>query len=148
MDFKILMKTCNLRLWTLFLLLVVLFSQDVLGTPSVDCELPFEEGPCKAYIPAWWYNSDRGECERRVYGGCGGNANNFVTKSRCLKYCKGNWLQVCELPFEKGPCMALLPVWYFSSATGRCESTYYGGCGGNQNNFFRKQDCLDLCGQH
>ncbi|KAI0227226.1 hypothetical protein LSAT2_022307 [Lamellibrachia satsuma] len=51
------------------------------------CKLPAEPGLCLAYIPRWFFNSETGKCERFVYGGCGGNKNNFSTKEECDKMC-------------------------------------------------------------
>lgn len=44
----------------------------------------------------FYYNSLIGECEKFIYGGCGGNKNNFLMKELCLKECKkeevnGKW---------------------------------------------------------
>merc|ERR1711974_561462 len=43
-------------------------------------------GPCKAAIPRWTFNKQRG-CHRFTYGGCQGNANNFKTRAQCLNTC-------------------------------------------------------------
>jgi len=42
---------------------------------------------------------------------------------------------VCSLPKAVGPCRATFPRWFYNSATQRCESFTYGGCGGNANQF-------------
>jgi len=46
-----------------------------------------ESGMCLAYFPVYGYNSETGECEEFVYGGCGGNENRFDTKEACEKTC-------------------------------------------------------------
>ncbi len=51
------------------------------------CELPLETGPCRALFMAFGFNTDSGECEQFVYGGCGGNANRFETKAACEQAC-------------------------------------------------------------
>jgi len=43
-------------------------------------------GPCKAAVPRWTFDKERG-CQRFTYGGCAGNANNFYTRAECLKTC-------------------------------------------------------------
>ncbi|XP_032618272.1 kunitz-type protease inhibitor 4 [Chelonoidis abingdonii] len=56
--------------------------------PVTDlCHLPSVCGYCKARFPRWFYNWSSQACEEFVYGGCGGNRNNFETKEECLKAC-------------------------------------------------------------
>ncbi|KAK9405044.1 kunitz/BPTI-like toxin [Crotalus adamanteus] len=51
------------------------------------CSLPAETGPCKGRIPRFYYNSASKQCQQFIYGGCGGNANNFETKDQCHYTC-------------------------------------------------------------
>ncbi len=51
------------------------------------CALPADPGICLAYIPRWYYNAAEQECQQFIYGGCGGNANNFATFEACLNAC-------------------------------------------------------------
>lgn len=41
-----------------------------------------------AYIPRFFYNSTSGKCEQFIYGGCGGNKNNFESVNDCQLACK------------------------------------------------------------
>ena len=52
------------------------------------CVLPKEPGLCKGYIPRYYFNKRAGKCKKFIYGGCGGNANNFATKRACNKKCR------------------------------------------------------------
>ena len=52
---------------------------------------------------------------------------------------------VCGLAADKGPCLALIPRWYFNSNSGKCELFMYGGCLGNANNFASKVKCQNTC---
>ncbi|XP_070600484.1 kunitz-type serine protease inhibitor 4-like isoform X2 [Erythrolamprus reginae] len=56
------------------------------GRPGL-CYLPPVTGPCKAKMPRFYYNSTSNQCQGFIYGGCGGNANNFKTKKACHFTC-------------------------------------------------------------
>jgi len=49
-----------------------------------------ETGECRAAFPRWYYNMDSSKCEEFLYGGCGGNKNNFKTKDECEGNCTTN----------------------------------------------------------
>uniref|UniRef100_A0A8D0H0G1 BPTI/Kunitz inhibitor domain-containing protein n=1 Tax=Sphenodon punctatus TaxID=8508 RepID=A0A8D0H0G1_SPHPU len=51
------------------------------------CSLPAEAGPCDAVFDRFFYNVRSGKCEQFVYGGCGGNSNNFETLEKCQRRC-------------------------------------------------------------
>ena len=46
-----------------------------------------EVGKCKALFPRWYYDNSLNECQEFVFGGCGGNKNNFESKAACLQKC-------------------------------------------------------------
>ncbi|XP_067942905.1 carboxypeptidase inhibitor SmCI-like [Watersipora subatra] len=105
------------------------------------CTMKADSGPCLSYVQRYYYNEDKQRCEMFVYGGCLGNTNNFRTKYECENSC----MNQCSRPLNVGYCSARLPRYYYNSATGRCQLFYYGGCGGNTNNFMTMQECQASC---
>ena len=51
------------------------------------CDLENDGGPCFGHFRRWFYNSKRGRCEEFIYGGCGGNQNNFLDLGQCRRAC-------------------------------------------------------------
>uniref|UniRef100_A0A8B9K6Q9 BPTI/Kunitz inhibitor domain-containing protein n=1 Tax=Astyanax mexicanus TaxID=7994 RepID=A0A8B9K6Q9_ASTMX len=41
------------------------------------CLLKNDQGPCRAYLLKWFYDTQQNECARFWYGGCKGNGNRF-----------------------------------------------------------------------
>ncbi|CAG0895161.1 unnamed protein product, partial [Darwinula stevensoni] len=53
------------------------------------CSLPPDVGPCRAYLKRYFYDARVAQCKTFIYGGCGGNANNFATLQECFQKCGG-----------------------------------------------------------
>ncbi|XP_069402428.1 trophoblast Kunitz domain protein 1-like [Ovis canadensis] len=51
------------------------------------CVEPKFVGVCNGSMTRYFYNAQTGHCEMFVYGGCGGNENNFQTLEECMKTC-------------------------------------------------------------
>jgi hypothetical protein len=51
------------------------------------CSLPKVVGRCRAAFERWYFNSAVGRCEQFIYGGCGGNENNFRSEESCRVHC-------------------------------------------------------------
>lgn len=88
-------QLCGLRrCWALLALLasLLLFRAEAAdGERDVHdfCRVPKVVGRCRASMPRWWYNVTGGSCQQFVYGGCGGNDNNYLTKEQCSEKCAG-----------------------------------------------------------
>lgn len=52
------------------------------GIASVNCEKHLHGSKFR-----YFYNVDKGKCEEFMYGGCGGNTNNFFTTKECEEQC-------------------------------------------------------------
>ncbi|KAK3724973.1 hypothetical protein QZH41_005874 [Actinostola sp. cb2023] len=53
------------------------------------CNLPKQVGYGAGNLPRYYFNPYTRNCELFCYGGCGGNANNFVHIGQCLYECLG-----------------------------------------------------------
>uniref|UniRef100_H3DAM0 Amyloid-beta A4 protein n=1 Tax=Tetraodon nigroviridis TaxID=99883 RepID=H3DAM0_TETNG len=51
------------------------------------CWANAETGPCRALLPRWYFDREEGRCAQFIYGGCGGNRNNFESEEYCLSVC-------------------------------------------------------------
>eukprot|EP00106_Octopus_bimaculoides_P008128 XP_014775570.1 PREDICTED: papilin-like [Octopus bimaculoides] len=128
------------------------------------CSLPKETGICYAYSEQYYFNMVTRQCEKFVYGGCGGNVNRFASIYRCEQLCSAFvvkpitttpttttiWAptvpkKVCHLQKIVGPCSYRTTAWYHDSLQGVCSQFKYSGCGGNQNNFKTKEECERAC---
>lgn len=56
-----------------------------LPAPLKKGELP--PPSCYAYFVRYRYNPDTNKCEEFVYGGCGGNKNNYLDEKACEQTC-------------------------------------------------------------
>jgi len=55
--------------------------------PVDPCTEPEQRGPCRAAWHKFFYNSETGDCEPFIYGGCEANGNNFSSKQLCREKC-------------------------------------------------------------
>ncbi|CAO2596584.1 Tissue factor pathway inhibitor, partial [Lemmus lemmus] len=59
-----------------------------------------------------------------------------------LEYHGPSW---CLSPADRGLCQASEKRFYYNAAIGKCRQFKYTGCGGNNNNFTTKKDCVRAC---
>ncbi|CAB1340540.1 unnamed protein product [Coregonus sp. 'balchen'] len=51
------------------------------------CSMSHDAGPCASWTSRFYYNSATGSCTQFWFGGCQGNANNFVSMDHCQRKC-------------------------------------------------------------
>ncbi|XP_074972491.1 amyloid beta precursor like protein 2 isoform X4 [Phalacrocorax aristotelis] len=52
------------------------------------CSQEAMTGPCRVVRPRWYFDPNKRKCVRFIYGGCGGNRNNFESEEYCMAVCK------------------------------------------------------------
>nr|CAD7426582.1 unnamed protein product [Timema monikensis] len=118
----------------------------VSATTRDHCALPRAQGNCTERLPRWFFDAEENRCMPFYYTGCEGNDNRFETQEACETDCPPKVEQdTCTLPAMVGECHNYTERWYYDSFEVRCRPFYYGGCGGNHNNFHNMQDCQQRC---
>lgn len=56
-------------------------------TPAA-CAMPIDPGPCRAKHKQFAWDAKQQACRQFIYGGCGGNANNFGSLNECQRACE------------------------------------------------------------
>ncbi|XP_051565370.1 amyloid-beta A4 protein-like isoform X1 [Myxocyprinus asiaticus] len=56
------------------------------------CWAPAQTGPCRAKLPRWYFLAETGRCAPFIFGGCGGNRNNFESEEYCMAVCSSSVL--------------------------------------------------------
>ncbi|XP_041030014.1 amyloid-like protein 2 isoform X2 [Carcharodon carcharias] len=65
-----------------------LYKKNLVNDVKVVCSQEAMTGPCRAMMPRWYFNINKKKCVWFVYGGCGGNRNNFESEEYCMAVCK------------------------------------------------------------
>ncbi len=60
-----------------------------------------DQGPCKAAIPRWYFDNNYNQCKDFLFGGCRGNANNFVSAKKCEVICRNTDVQGFDIESVK-----------------------------------------------
>lgn len=124
----------------------------ILVKPSAKeiCSLKEVVGKCRAAHSRWYFNKETKKCENFIYGGCGGNRNNFMTKIQCEDFCQEFVKDPCAqpiIPAPRKPCLNEKKGRRFgyNRATKKCERFEYSTCKENMNNFRTRKSCLQTC---
>ncbi|KAK6742773.1 hypothetical protein RB195_010190 [Necator americanus] len=88
-------------------------------------------------------------CKRSKDGKLSSAAYSRKTNEQAAKGIGASTSVLCRLPkdegYQCGTVGAAHSAFYFDSDFGECIEFFFKGCGGNQNRFTSKQDCLQGC---
>lgn len=84
------------------------------------CWANAETGPCRALLPRWYFDREEGRCAQFIYGGCGGNRNNFESEEYCLSVCSS----VCKSCRQELTSTSSSLVWYVVSISDLSLNSY------------------------
>ncbi|XP_067419926.1 amyloid beta precursor like protein 2 isoform X2 [Emydura macquarii macquarii] len=65
-----------------------LSEKEIISDVKAVCSQEAMTGPCRAVMPRWYFDLYKRKCIRFIYGGCGGNRNNFESEDYCMAVCK------------------------------------------------------------
>ncbi|KAJ8724113.1 hypothetical protein PYW07_008093 [Mythimna separata] len=118
------------------------------GTTPPECTQPQEAGNCGEKEALWSFSQSENRCLPFYYSGCGGNDNRFGSREACEQICPSAYVpDKCTLPAETGQCSNYREKWFYHTTSKRCRQFYYGGCGGNENNFATEAECDNNCSE-
>ncbi|XP_006901804.1 PREDICTED: amyloid-like protein 2 [Elephantulus edwardii] len=85
--------------------------KEIANDVKAVCSQEAMTGPCRAVMPRWYFDLSKGKCVRFIYGGCGGNRNNFESEDYCMAVCKtmSIVLSLCLRLKEKTGFFVLVP---------------------------------------
>uniref|UniRef100_G3UAF7 Amyloid beta precursor like protein 2 n=1 Tax=Loxodonta africana TaxID=9785 RepID=G3UAF7_LOXAF len=66
----------------------IISEKEIANDVKAVCSQEAMTGPCRAVMPRWYFDLSKGKCVRFIYGGCGGNRNNFESEDYCMAVCK------------------------------------------------------------
>uniref|UniRef100_A0A224YFS0 Tissue factor pathway inhibitor n=1 Tax=Rhipicephalus zambeziensis TaxID=60191 RepID=A0A224YFS0_9ACAR len=93
------------------------------GKRPKRCMLPPEKGYCRAFMPTYFFDYKDKLCKIFIYGGCGGNENQFKDEKKCQEVClpQKRPKRVCSLPRSSAKGGRLCRHWYFDQNFGTCS---------------------------
>ena len=64
------------------------------------CDAPPDAGQCDAAFQRWYHDPASNQCVQFVWGGCGGNENNYQSLAECQAACGGTSPTACNVPSD------------------------------------------------
>ncbi|XP_028607111.2 tissue factor pathway inhibitor 2-like isoform X1 [Podarcis muralis] len=113
----------------------------------VMCRVKPPQGTWSPLKPKYFFNLETMKCEEFFPKKRSRHPNMFSSQRSCTDVCKlgRKSPSYCSSPKDVGLCSASLRRFYYNIASRTCVAFNYTGCGGNNNNFLTKKDCMDAC---
>ncbi|KAM6202307.1 tissue factor pathway inhibitor 2 [Rhynchocyon petersi] len=109
------------------------------------CRMEVREQECEDSKEVYSFNLNSMKCEK-LSGGCLNSENQFPDEASCMEFCAPKKKpSFCFSPRDEGLCSANVTRYYYNTENKACETFTYTGCGGNDNNFVRLEDCRRAC---
>lgn len=65
------------------------YANPIVNTEQDICLLDKDPGMCRASFSVYYFDKNRKDCFKFIFGGCGSeNSNNFNTYKECIKRCR------------------------------------------------------------
>ncbi|XP_037500619.1 papilin isoform X2 [Rhipicephalus sanguineus] len=118
-----------------------------IGKRPKRCMEPPEKGVCRAFMPTWYFDIKLQLCRIFIYGGCGGNDNQFSREKKCQEVCLPGKIPkpVCGLQPVPGKTQAFCRRWHFDANFGTCSLFSNHKCAKNANGFYTCRQCMKRC---
>ncbi|CAL4099000.1 unnamed protein product, partial [Meganyctiphanes norvegica] len=71
-------------------------------SPKEKCTAPPEIGMCRAAFPKFYYDPSTSTCLQFIFGGCGGNDNQYKTAEECYRSCNNTITRASPRGFNTG----------------------------------------------
>ncbi|XP_065311349.1 amblin-like [Dermacentor albipictus] len=136
-----------------FLCWCFIFTINVVLGPAYSEKLPdrcFKEpeaGRCRAYQPTWYFDTKFSSCRMFIYGGCGGNDNQFPSEKKCQSVCLPSWQpkRICSAKPKHGHGKVPPNFWYFDSGSATCQRYKSGLSERRVNKYPSCEKCMAAC---
>lgn len=118
-----------------------------IGKRPKRCMEPPEKGVCRAFMPTWYFDIKLQLCRIFIYGGCGGNDNQFSREKKCQEVCLPGKIPkpVCGLQPVPGRTQPFCRRWHFDANFGTCSLFSNHQCAKNANGFYTCRQCMKRC---
>uniref|UniRef100_A0A131YS95 Tissue factor pathway inhibitor n=1 Tax=Rhipicephalus appendiculatus TaxID=34631 RepID=A0A131YS95_RHIAP len=118
-----------------------------IGKRPKRCMEPPVKGYCRAFMPTWYFDTKLQLCRIFIYGGCGGNDNQFSNEKKCQEVCLPGRKPklICGAPPEHGRSEVFCRRWYFDVNYGTCSLFPNHECAKNANGFRTCRQCMKRC---
>ncbi|XP_070582222.1 sushi, von Willebrand factor type A, EGF and pentraxin domain-containing protein 1-like isoform X2 [Ptychodera flava] len=95
-------------------------------------------GTCNA---VYFWDEKEHKCKHVQDDECLPGEYGFTSFEECYRNCSN----ACAKPHQRGPCKGNQERWAYDVSADTCVQFLYSGCGGNENNFKTRDECMIAC---